>query len=150
PVDEPALDQGAAGRLVPGVQGGVDGGQNGLAEHRRDDDRAVEVGEVAGVVEVDRVAEVDVLQLVQDGAGVAQRPVQVDGVDPGGEGVHGDTGERTVGGGEFGRHPLDSFGHGAAVVLRGQVIEQVRAHWWSSGGDSPCGRGGEGRSGRLT
>ena len=139
PVDEFPLDQGAAGRLVPGVQGGVDGGEHRLAEHGRDDDRAVEVGEVAGVVEVDRVPEVDVLQFVQHRGGVAQRLVEVDRVDARGEVVDRDAGERPVGGGEFGGHPLDSFGHGAAVVLRGGVVEQVRAHVGSSGGDGPCG-----------
>ena len=91
PVDQPALDQGAAGALVPGVQGGVDGGEHGLAEHGRDDDRAVEVGEVAGVVEVDGVAEVDLAELVEGGGGVAERPVEVDGVDDGGERVDADT-----------------------------------------------------------
>src|SRR5690606_8658994 len=110
PVDELALDQRAAGRLVPGVQGGVDGGQHGLAEHGRDDDRAVEVGEVAGVVEVDGVPEVDVLQLVQGGRGVQQGPVEVDPVDAGGEVVGRDAGERPFGGGESGCHPLDSLG----------------------------------------
>ena len=76
PVDQPALDQGAARALVPGVQRGVDGGEDGLAEQGRDHDRAVEVGRVRGVVEVDRVAEVDVLQLVEGGGGIrpAGRP----------------------------------------------------------------------------
>ncbi|GAA3233350.1 hypothetical protein GCM10020256_49460 [Streptomyces thermocoprophilus] len=80
------------------------------------------------MMEPDRVAEVDLLQLVEDGGGVVQRPVEVDAVDAGGERVDGDPGERTVGGGESGRHPLYSFGDGAAVVLRREVIEQVRAH----------------------
>lgn len=128
PVDELALDERAAYRLVPGVQRGVDGGEDGLAEHGRDDDRAVEVGEVARVVEVDRVPEVDLFQLVEDRRGVVQRLVQVDPLDAGSEGVDRDAGERTVGGGEFGRHPLDSFRHGTAVPVRGGVIEQVRAH----------------------
>ena len=78
PVDQPALDEGAAGALVPGVQRGVDGGEHRLAEQRGDDDRAVEVGEVARVVEVDRVPEVDALQLVERGGRVAERRVQVD------------------------------------------------------------------------
>ena len=34
PVDQPALDEGAAGALVPGVQRGVDGGEHRLAEQR--------------------------------------------------------------------------------------------------------------------
>jgi hypothetical protein len=128
PVDELALDEGAAGRLVPGVEGGVDGGEDRLAEHGGYDHRAVEVREVAGVVEVDGVPEVDVLQLVEHRGRVVQRLVEVDPLDPGREGVDRDACERTVGGGEFGRHPLYSFGHGTAVPLRGRVIEQVRAH----------------------
>lgn len=71
------------GRLVPGVEGGVDRGEHGLADHGRDDDRAVEVGEVARVVEVDRVAEVDLFELVQRGGGVEEGRVQVHGVDAG-------------------------------------------------------------------
>lgn len=71
------------GRLVPGVQGGVDGGEHRLAEHGRDDDRAVEVGEIAGVVEVDRVTQIDLVQLVQHRAGVVERAVEVDPVDEG-------------------------------------------------------------------
>ncbi|MGX1252617.1 hypothetical protein RKD48_005128 [Streptomyces ambofaciens] len=144
PVDQFPFDERAARRLVPGVQGGVDGGQYGLAEHRRYDDRAVEVGEVAGVVEVDGVAQVDVLQLVEDRGRVVQGPVEVDPVDAGGEGVHRDTGERAVGGGDSGGHPLDSFGHGAAVLLRGGVVEQVRAHV----GVLRWGRSERGRRGR--
>ncbi len=96
------------------------------------------------MVEADRVAEVIVLQLAEDRGGAEQRLVEVDPVDDRGEGVDRDTGERTVGGGESGGHPLYSFGHGAAVLLRGRVAEQVRAHGGSFGGSGPRG-GGEGR-----
>ncbi len=67
-------------------------------------------------------------------ASVVQGRVQVDGLDAAGEFTGGDAGGRAGCGGESGGHPLDSFGHGAAVPLRGGVIEQVRAHGLSSRG----------------
>ncbi len=126
PVDEAPLDEGAARRLVPGVQGGVDRREDRFAEHRRDDDRAVEVGQVARVVEVDGVTEVHVGQLVQRRGGVAERAVEVDGVDHGGERGRGDAGERAGGTCQRCGHALDTFGDGAAVRLHVQVVQQVR------------------------
>lgn len=122
------LDEGAARALVPGVQGGVDRGEHGLAEHGGYDDGAVEVPQVAGVVEVDGVAEVDLAQLVQGGGGIAQRPVEVDRVDDGGELVDTDPAEGAIGGGERGRYPFHACGDGAPIVLRSRVVEQVRTH----------------------
>ncbi len=79
------------------------------------------------MVEVDRVPEVDLFELVEDGAGVVQRAVQVDPLDTGVKAstvtpVNGRSVAASL------RHPLDSFGHRAAVPLRGRVIEEVRAH----------------------
>ncbi len=136
PVDQPPLDEGAARALVPGVQGGVDGGEHGLSEHGGDDDRAVEVAQVAGVVEVDGVTEVDLAELVEGRGGVAERPVEVDRVDDGGELVHTDAAVGALGGGEGGRDPFHSRGDGGPIVLRGRVVEQVRTH-----GGGPPGEG---------
>lgn len=125
PVDEAALDEGAAGALVPGVEGGVDGGEDRFAEQRRDHDRAVEVGEVAGVVEVDGVAQVDAFELVQGGCRVGERALQVDRGDPRGQGGRGDAAEGPLGSGDPGRHPLDARGQGVPVAVHRAVVEQV-------------------------
>ncbi len=126
PVDQTALDEGAAGALVPGVQRGVDRGQHRLADQGGDDDRAVEVREVARVVEVDGVAEVDLFELVEGGGGVVQRLFEVDAGHRGGEAVDRDAGEGAFGGGYLVGHAGDAFGDGAAVVLGGAVVEQLR------------------------
>ena len=81
PVDEPALDHGGAGALVPGVHRGVHGGEDGLAHQRGDHHRAVQVGRVLGVVEVDGIAEVDGLEFLQGGSRIRQRPVEVHRAD---------------------------------------------------------------------
>ena len=147
PVDEAALDQRAARALVPGVQRGVDGGEDGLAEQRRDDDRAVEVGGVRGVVEVDGVAEVDVLQLVQGGGGVRQRRVQVHGVDPALHLGRADAGERLRGPLEFGGHGVDALQHLRHV--RGGIagVEEVVGGIFHRPGRGTMPGGGAGREG---
>jgi hypothetical protein len=78
PVDEPPLDHRAAAALVPRVQRRVDRREDRLAQERRDCDGAVEVREVARVVEVDGVAQVDPLDLVEGDVEVAERRVEVD------------------------------------------------------------------------
>ncbi len=95
PVDQPPLDQRAARALVPRVERRVDPGEHRLAEQRRDDDRAVEVGEVARMVEVDGVVQVDAVELVQCGGRVAERPIEVDRADDGFEFGRGHAGERS-------------------------------------------------------
>lgn len=60
------------------------------------------------MVEVHRVAQVDVLQLVEDGGRVFQRLVQVDGVDDRSEFVYGYTGVGSLRAREFGGDAFDS------------------------------------------
>lgn len=85
------------------------------------------------MVEVHRVAQVDLFQLVEDGGRVLEGPVQVDPVDDRGEFVDGYAGVRPLGGREFGSDALDAFGDGTPVQVRGRLIQQMRAHQRSSG-----------------
>ena len=78
PLDQVTFDESGAGALVPRVHRRVDGGKYYLAKQRRNDDRAVEVGQVARVVEVDRVPQVDTFQFAERGLRIAERRVQVD------------------------------------------------------------------------
>ncbi|MCY1237102.1 hypothetical protein D9M72_497850 [compost metagenome] len=149
PVDEAALDHGGAGALVPGVHGGIHGGQDALPHQRRDDHGAVQVGRVLRVVEVDGILQVDLFKFSQRGSGVRQRCAQVDGGDAFPEFAGSDAGERFGGPLQFGGHggdALEDLGH---VARRIAGVEQV-----VGGGEGelhpgaevvPGSRGGEAR-----
>ena len=119
PVDQPPLDQRPSGALIPRVQRGIDAGQHHLAEQRGDDDRAVEVREVARVVEVDRVAQVHAVELVQRGARIPQRRVQIDRADHGFELRGRHSRERPARGGDPRRDPLGPRRDPPPIGLRG-------------------------------
>ena len=122
PADEPLLDEGAAGALVPRVHGGVHRGEEALGEDRGQGDGAVEVGDVRRVVEPDRVAQVEVGDLTEGDIEAGGRVVEVDGVHGGGQ-----VGDRGPGrGGVRGQvlgHEIGHQGH-AGAVLRGGVLGQ--------------------------
>ena len=124
PADEALLDEGPAGALVPGVDGGVHRREEALGEDRGQGDRAVEVGDVGGVVEPDRVPEVEVGHLGERRLEVGGRVVEVHGLHRGGEVGDGGSGRgrsgREVPGDEIG-HP----GHAVDVGVGGVVGQEV-------------------------
>ena len=120
PVDQLALDQGAARALVPRVERGVDGRDEHLGEQRRHDHGAVEVGGVAGVVEPDGVVEVDLAQLREHPLEVERGAVEVDGVDLGRGVGGGDARERALESRQVAREVVDT-----AVQRRGVLVDRV-------------------------
>src|SRR5699024_7710612 len=83
PVDQPPLHEGGDLGLVVGVDRGVDGREHRFGGDGRHGDGAVEVGDVAGVVEPHGVVGVEGVDFTQ-GFGVADSGgVEVDGVDRG-------------------------------------------------------------------
>ena len=65
PVDQTLLDQGAAGALIPGIEGGIDRAEQAFRPDTRQHDRAVEVCDVARVMEIDGILQVERLELLQ-------------------------------------------------------------------------------------
>ena len=109
PIDEAALDHGGAGALVPGVHGGVHRRKHGFANQRRDDHRAVQVRGVAGIVEVDGVLEVELVEFFQGCGGVRQRTFKVHGTNVGLQFGMPDAGKRLGGPLDLGGDSIDSL-----------------------------------------
>ncbi len=137
PVDQALFDQRPAGALVPGVQRRIERRHQHFGEQRRQHHRAVEMGDAARMVEIHRIAQIELIQLTQRGAGVAQRALEIDAFEVGGQLLRKDAAERLL-------LTLQALLHKVQTLLQEPAIVIVIA-----AGEQPVagGAGGEGHYG---
>ncbi len=149
PVDQALFDQRPAGALVPGVQRRIERRHQHFSEQRRQHHRAVEVGDVAGVVEVHRVAQIELIQLAQRGTGVAQRALQIDSFEIGSQFLRKDAAERLLLALQTLLHQVQPLLQELAVVIVIAAGEQPVADGAGGEGHYGTGRGHAHSSGRA-
>lgn len=111
-------------------------------EHARQHHRAVQVGHVARMMEVDGVVQVDALQLLQGRAQLAERRVEVDGLEAAAQLLGPGAGEGPLDLGHLATNQVDAAGRLLPVGLGVPGVEQLMG----------CQRGGLGtepRPGRF-
>ena len=133
PVDQLLLDQGRAGALVPGFHRRVERRGDRFGEDRRQRDGAIEMRDVARMMEMHGVIEIEPMDLFEAGIEIAERPVEIDRLERGLQLVGLDAAAGALRLGQRVADQIHAALHARSVGIETRFTEQCqgfRGAWW--------------------